>query len=218
MSAGRETLTKLNAQGDTLWNTVVPSRSPGRQWRGAAIAQDRQGNYVVLGNSRYTIGGSLVAENIHLARFRPSGQLVNDTMLYRPGQTYGRSLHLAANGALVASGYGNNGPNGGADLFLLQFRGFRPLASRAEAAVAAGVAVYPNPAAGPEAVRLALPERPGPYALVVLDALGRSVARPAVPPGSRTVAVPVAGLPPGLYVLRLTGPNGQSWTTKLVRE
>ncbi len=214
---GRSTLTKLNAQGDTLWTTSVPPAF-GRQWDGAAITQDRQGNYIVLGNSYFRVGGPVLSENIHLARFRPNGQLVNDTMLYRPSQTYGRSLHLAANGELVVSGYSNNGSNGGADLFMLQFRGFRPLANRAAAATVAGFAVYPNPAAGSEAVRLTLPERPGPRTLVVFDGLGRAVRQQVLPATAREALLPVAGLPPGLYLLRLSATDGQTWTTKLLRE
>ena len=216
--AGRETLTKLNAAGDTLWHTVVPSRYPGRQWDGNAVTQDAQGNYVVAGTSRFVVGGSLVAINVHLARFRPDGRVVNDTMLYRPGQTYAAGLLLAPNGQLVVTGQASNGPRGGIDLFAFQFRGFRPLASRAAEAVAAGLAVYPNPSAGAEAVRVALPAAAGRGELALFDALGRAVRRQPLPPAAREAALDVAGLPPGLYVLRLSAASGQSWTSKLVRE
>ena len=218
--AGRETLTKLDPQGDTLWHTVAPSRYAGRQWNGAAIAEDRQGNYVVVGNSRLPISGSLTADNVHMARFRPGGQVVNDTMLYRPGHTYGRSVSLAATGDLVVSGYVLNGTIGGADLFQYSFRGFRPLASRPAGPLAVGgLRPYPNPAGPGAEVRAALPVGTGPGELRLLDGLGRTVWRqvlPARPPAE--AAVPLAGRPPGLYVLRLTAADGRAWTGKLVRE
>ena len=219
--AGRETLTKYSPQGDTLWHTAVPSRYAGRQWEGAAIAQDRQGNYVVVGNSRLVISGSLTAENVHMTRFRPSGQLVSDTMLYRPGQTFARSVSLAATGDLVVSGYTANGIIGGADLFQYSFRGYRPLAARPVAALAAeGLRPYPNPAgAGAAEVRVALPAGVWAAELRLLDGLGRTVWRRALPAGAADeTTVPVTGQPPGLYVLRLTAADGRAWTGKLVRE
>ena len=197
---------------------MVPSRYPGRKWDANVVTQDAQGNYVVAGTSRFNIGGTLNAINVHLARFRPNGQVVNDTMLYRPGETYAAGLLLAPNGQLVVTGQGDNGPHGGIDLFAIQFRGFRPLATRAAEAAAAGLAVYPNPSAGAEAVRVALPAAAGRGELALFDGLGRAVRRLPLPPAAREAALPLAGLPPGLYVLRLQAANGQSWTSKLVRE
>lgn len=214
--AGRETLTKLDPQGDTLWHTVVPSRYAGRQWDGAAVTQDPQGNYVVVGNSRLVISGSLTAENVHMTRFRPTGQVVNDTMLYRPGQTYGRSVSLAANGELVVSGYTLNGTIGGADLFMYSFRGFRPLAARPAAAVVGSLRLYPNPAGAGADVRVALPTGTARGQLTLHDGLGRQVWRQVA--GAGEAVVPAAGLPPGLYVLRLTTADGRVWAGKLVRE
>ena len=209
---GRQRLTKLDPQGDTLWHTDAPIRYHGG-WDGVDVAQDRQGNYVVLGNSsNYTNSW------VHLARFSATGQVLNDTAFARNYATYARSLLQASNGELVISGYAENGPIGGDDLFLLQFRGFRPLASRAETAVAAGVTVYPNPApAGATAVHLTLPVRHDLGRLNIFDAMGRLVREQAVAAGCE-VTVSVAGLPPGLYVLRLTATDGRSWTSKLLRE
>ena len=196
---------------------MVPGRYPGRKWDANAVAQDAQGNYVVAGTSRFNVGGRVNAINRHLARFRPTGQVVNDTMLYRPGETYAAGLLLAPGGQFVVSGYATNGPHGGNDLFALQFRGFRPLATRA-AAAAAGLVVYPNPSGGVEAVRVSLPAATGRGELALFDALDRTVRQQPVPPAAREAALALAGLLPGPYVLRLSAANGQSWTSKLVRE
>lgn len=217
--AGRETLTKYSPQGDTLWHTVVPSRYAGRKWQGAAIGQDAQGNYVVVGNSRLTISGTVIAENVHMARFRPTGQLVNDTMLYRPGQTYGRSVALAASGELVVSGYTLNGIVGGADLFMYQFNGFRPLASRSAAMGRGRLQAYPNPAGAGVPVQVQLPAGAGRGELALFDALGHRLRQQLLPDGSPAEArLSTAGLPPGLYVLRLVTPNGLVWTGKVTCE
>jgi len=81
------------------------------------------------------------------------------------------------------------------------------------------VEVYPNPAHG--AVRLRLPAAAGPAqaTLTVLDALGRAVRRQQLPlaPTATTAEVPLAGLAPGLYHLRLQA-GGQRTTHPLAIE
>ena len=77
--------------------------------------------------------------------------------------------------------------------------------SAARAPQLAGISVSPNPAV--DQVRI---ERPaslsGPLTAVLLDALGREVRRVAVPAPAGTLSV--AGLPQGVYVLRLSAPEG----------
>ena len=212
--AGRQRLTKLNPQGDTLWHTYAPFQF-GLGWDGIAVQEDMQSNYVLLGKS-----SSVFNDQVHLARFRAAtGQLVNDTTLGRSSPTHARSLLRAANGEMVVSGYAENGPHGSDDLFLFQYRGFRPLARHAEAATSSGFRVYPNPAgAGVERVTVALPALTGAGWLTVFDVLGRVVGQQPVPAAAREVAMPVSELPAGLYVLRLVAANGCAWTTKLQRE
>jgi subtilisin family serine protease len=71
---------------------------------------------------------------------------------------------------------------------------------------------YPNPTRG--ILHISLP--PGGAATArVLDALGRVVAQAGVRAGGGDISL--AGLPPGLYVLRVTGPGG-TFTQRIVRE
>ena len=214
--ATRQTLTKLNPVGDTLFS-VSPPPGPtpvGSTWDAAALIEDAQGNYVVLGNTTNTVA---FGNDFHLTRFRPNGQLVKDTLLYQRIRRTARSLVLAPSGALVLTGFTETGPFGGRDLVALQFRGFRPLANRGSAAAAGNLDLYPNPAAGAEA-RLLLPAGPGGGSVAVYDALGRVVARQAVR-GAATapVALAVAGLPPGLYLVHYQDANGRTATARLLR-
>ncbi len=212
--AGRARLTKFSPQGDTLWHTDVPQPSPNVTWDGTAVVQDRQGNYVALCN-RYVPGLSGI---VQMVRFRPTGQFVGDTVLSRP-YSFGKSLLLAANGDFVVSGYVEFGPRGGNDLFMLQFRGFRPLASRAAAPGVAALGLYPNPVeASANATTLSVPETARTGTLFILDALGRVVRQQAVGPAQGAPSVSVAGLPPGWYVFRFCAANGQTWAGKLLRE
>ena len=80
------------------------------------------------------------------------------------------------------------------------------------ALAAAAVTLYPNPTGAAAAVHISLPAVPGtPATAALLDALGR-VLRPAwalaVAGGQATGTLPTAGLPPGLYLLRLTSSAG----------
>jgi len=79
-----------------------------------------------------------------------------------------------------------------------------------DAGVALG-APFPSPAAGDSAVRVAL-ERAQAVRLVVVDVLGREVARVLDGPlaaGDHRVRLPTALFAPGLYVVRL---DGAGWT------
>lgn len=215
----RQMATKLTPAGDTLWHTRVPRRL-GRDWDAASLCEDAQGNYVVAGNSRFYIGGSQLAANVHLTRFRPrTGQVVNDTMLFRSGETYASTVLRTAAGRLLIGGWYANGPYGGTDAFLTEWSAFAPLAARAGATSARGTfQAYPNPAGAAGATLLLPQPSPSGGTLIVFDGQGRSCARQAVPPGTAALALPLAGLPPGLYLLRYEGRNGTCSTTHLVRE
>lgn len=79
------------------------------------------------------------------------------------------------------------------------------LSATASAPEAQGLVLYPNPAH--TAVALTLAALPGAAAvtLTLLDALGREVRQQTVrlPAASRSQTISVAGLPPGLYTLRV---------------
>ncbi|MEM6326339.1 MAG: T9SS type A sorting domain-containing protein [Bacteroidota bacterium] len=70
-------------------------------------------------------------------------------------------------------------------------------------------AVSPNPTRGTASVTLSLPES-GEVTVSVFDAMGREVAsvRQVAAAGSHRLGVPVAGLAPGVYVVRVESPSG----------
>lgn len=81
---------------------------------------------------------------------------------------------------------------------------------------AATIHVFPNPVAGPATVVSQI-ERPGAYRVELFDVLGRRVwdqAYPALLPGPLTQRVPTSGLPPGVYLVRLSG-SGMATSTPL---
>ena len=216
----RQMATKLTPLGDTLWHTRVPRRLS-RDWDAASLCEDAQGNVVVAGNSNFYIGGSQLAANVHLTRFRAqTGQVVNDTMLFRGGETYASTLLRTAAGRLLIGGYRNNGPAGGYDAFLTEWSAFTPLAMRDGTGprVAAVLQAYPNPAGAAGATVLLPRHSPGGGTLTVFDAQGRPCARQAVPPGTAATALPLATQPPGLYLLRYEGRDGTRATMRLLRE
>ena len=216
----RQMATKLTALGDTLWHTVVPRRL-GRDWDATSLCEDAQANVVVAANSFVNVGPGVDAINVHFIRFRrQTGQVVNDTMLFRPGRTWVSTVLRAANGNLVIGGWHDPGFFGGSDAYLAEWSAFRLLAARAGAGplAAEGLQVYPNPAAGPAAT-LRLPETSRAGGTVqVYDGLGRRHGQVTAPPGAAAVALPLGPLPPGLYLLRFDGRDGARLTTRLVRE
>jgi hypothetical protein len=87
-----------------------------------------------------------------------------------------------------------------------------------EAAEAASLAVYPNPAGDTARVTLALAEA-SEVRVAVYDVLGRAVAVLAEGPhatGTYTVEFDTAGLPAGVYIVRLTA-NGVSKTRRMTK-
>ncbi|MBH8568779.1 hypothetical protein KB206_07795 [Microvirga sp. STS02] len=74
------------------------------------------------------------------------------------------------------------------------------------------LAAYPNPASGSVTLRLPV----GGGQLAVLDAVGRTVRRQALPATAGDCPVPLTGLAPGLYQLRATLGNGQPATAPLL--
>jgi hypothetical protein len=90
------------------------------------------------------------------------------------------------------------------------------LPTRAAQATAVAT-LHPNPAHEAATLTLATPARPG-ASLRLTDALGRAVWSAPVPAGQTAVALPLAGLPAGLYLLHLTGPDGANATWKLTHE
>ena len=211
--------------GDTLWYTAVPPAYQYRDWDARDMVEDLDGNLLLVADSHINPPGQgAFSRQVHLVRFTGRGVLDKDTLLYRgTGETWARSALLGSNGIdLIFSGYATNGPLGREDMLLARYTGFRRLLSARPGAGAAGsrpaLAVYPNPAGGNAPVRAALPDGGG-GELRVYDALGRVVGQQRVAAGQAAATVPVAGLPPGVYVLRYAPADGSPpRTARLLRE
>ncbi|MDO7846648.1 T9SS type A sorting domain-containing protein [Hymenobacter sp. M29] len=94
---------------------------------------------------------------------------------------------------------------------------FRSLLPTRAAQAAELATLHPNPAAEAATLTLAQPARAG-QALRLTDALGRPVWQTLVTAGQTTLTVPLAGQPAGLYLLHLSGSDGNSATWKLTHE
>ena len=94
-----------------------------------------------------------------------------------------------------------------------------PTAAQASRALGAALELYPNPTAGRVALRQGGLGAQGPAALALLDALGRVVMTAATPVagGALAAELDLRGLPPGLYLLRVSTREGTA-TRRLVRE
>ena len=85
----------------------------------------------------------------------------------------------------------------------------------------AALAAFPNPFRDEATLTLTVPERTKPLRLVVYDVLGREVAVLAegvLPPGEHALTLDGAGLPSGLYLVRLeTGRQAETLSLTLIR-
>ncbi len=132
---------------------------------------------------------------------------------FGPGTETNAPVALTRMGDTVYVAFANNGvwKRSLADL------GFVTDAPAAPRAATAALSVAPNPARGPAAVTLTL-GAPGPARVAVYDALGREVAvLHDGPLGAGTHRLMWAdAAPPGLYIVRLDGPDGAT-TRPLIR-
>jgi hypothetical protein len=75
--------------------------------------------------------------------------------------------------------------------------------------------LYPNPVGQGQEVRLELPENMGDVIVEIIDMMGRAICRNVVDgrDGACTVSTPDV---PGVYTIRVTGEQGQTWNGKLI--
>ncbi len=162
---------------------------------------------------------------------QPNGRLLMGGVFSVAGGGYYGSARLLRSGALDASYDPRLGPGSGVAKALVQpdgkllFAGyFRQaggflldglarmldpnvlLGARAPGPAAGAVEAWPVPAR--EALHLRLPAGRAARHLALLDALGRVVLRQAVPAGQGAPVLPVAGLAPGGYLLRVDFAEG----------
>jgi hypothetical protein len=153
-----------------------------------------------------------------------TGELLSRYALPTPSQ---RGLRLfdwqwVGDGTLILCGQSGAMVGGGVSSGYLARWDFRqtPLATGRPATVAGGASLrlYPTPgtSAQPTTAHYQLPPSTGGGQLVVTDVLGRVLQHHALPTAGRTGTLPLAGLPAGLYLVRLLPPHGPALTQRLL--
>ena len=201
-----------------------------------ALAVDATGNAVVIAELpeaiTYTFGTRTLANPTAgrkvVARFNPTALVWDYAQLApAPSNTGGgladydfQAAAFDAAGTLHATGslggnitFGNttlaNPSASGTNVFVARLGNAGALQVRPVAG-AAPLALWPNPVAAGAAATLRLPAPAATARPAVLrDALGRAVAQATVPAGRQEVALPTAGLAPGLYLLEAGGSRAQ---------
>jgi hypothetical protein len=187
----------------------------------SSVAFDGRGGYYVAGSLRgtATFGSSTVSTANHcvfVVRYTNQNTpvWVSQTTNATPSDlaTLARLVIDASGRAVlvgIASGnvqFGSFAANASlAQAFVAELSAGGLLTASRPAAAGLALQAYPNPASG--TATLALPVGGG--QLDVLDALGRTVRRQALPATAGPCAVPLAGLAPGHYQLRAMLGNGQ---------
>lgn len=202
-------LTKLNAQGDSLWSRTY-------QQFGALLGLTR---LVELPNGRYLAAGERYngpTRDVGLVVVDRNGTLLRDTLFVRNGGDENLAgVALTPAGHYVVALGASPGPFGRADQFLFAYRNWnRLLPARARPPEAlAYLSAYPNPAT--DAVTLeAADARPLAGRWTLYDMLGRAVQAGTLP-GLPRWRLSLAGQPAGLYLLRVS--DERRGTTQTLR-
>ena len=154
-----------------------------------------------------------------------TGQRLSRYVLPSPSQTGIRVFdwQWLGDGTLVLCGQSTQAGTGvGVTQGYLARWDFRatPLATGRPATTAgrASLRLYPTPATPTQATaaHYQLPPGTGGGTLLVTDVLGRPVQRHLLPPAPRTGSLPLAGLPAGLYLVRLLPERGPGLTQRLL--
>lgn len=232
VSNGEEFVGRLSATGQWgpvgiigLANGSGPGYTP-------ALAVDAQGNAVVagglqgaktFGTTTLTPVSSSSGNDQFVARYSAGGQwqFAQLTPVATTNSSYNfQAIALDATGSLFATGqlrgtatFGastlTNTSAFGGNVFVAKLSNAGLLGVR-QAAGAAPLAFYPNPATAGTAATLRLPAPAATALAVVLrDALGRAVAQTTMAAGSQEMAVPTAGLAPGFYLLEAGASRAQ---------
>lgn len=216
-------LIRFSSTLDTVWTKQLRYTHPNGLISGYASAYQVQpladGNLVVAGSFYYQSGN-----RVYLSKISPAGQVLRDTVLFRlGGDEWLRGLAVEPGTSnYVFSGYATQGPRGGSDLLLGIHANWRTLTTRsaARSQPALTLEAWPNPLGAHHELHLRAAQ-PLSGLLVLHDALGRIVR---TWPATRSAAqaegqvLSLAGVPPGVYLLIGTAPDGRRLLARLVRE
>jgi hypothetical protein len=216
------------------WTQAVQAGGPGYE-APSAIAVDAAGNATVVGffgldynatppPAGYPISfgtttlASAGQEDLFVARLNRNGQWQQALAAGGQLNDYAIGVALAPNGDVTVGGgytgtatfaplFLSNGTSSNVTSAFVARLGGLPAAARA-ATPAEVFTLSPNPAT--TQVRLTWPEASAaPRPVQVLDQLGREVLRQELPARATTAALEVAGLAPGLYLVRCGAATGK---------
>ncbi len=231
-SLGRRDLwvVKVNATGTLQWQRRYGGS--GNEYA-ATLEVDPDGGYILGASTDSPVSGDISqpsrgGTDYWLLRIGPGGAPYWDKRLGGAGEdvlsclTTTRGYGYAVGGksnSPTASGEHQQPNKGGYDYWTVVLGANRVVLGTAPAALAAGLALYPNPGTGAVALALAGLRPQPPVRAEVLNALGQVVLRQALPVRAGAIAgvLEVGGLAPGAYVLRLLAAEGPL-TRRLVRE
>lgn len=194
------------------------------------LSVDAQGNALLIGNLpdvvTYTFGTRTLANPTagrkFVARFSPTALSWDYAQLAPAPTSTGvgfvtqyqfNAAAFDAAGSLLTTGVlsGNitfgpttlaNPSQYGSNAFVAKLANAGAVLAVRQAAGAAPLAVFPNPATASTGATLRLPTAAvGALPVTLRDALGRVAARATVPAGRQELALPTAGLAPGLYLI-----------------
>lgn len=211
-------LVRLDSLLQPRW-TALHRPPPGQTLRYADACELQDGSVLVLA---WQIRPA--TNTFWLHRYSPAGQLQAVLPLPSPAcpqvHPFRLTPTLGGRGLFVA-GYCDQGPTDRrgyvARLDLLGLPAalvLRAAPARPAAPAAVLLDLYPNPATAEVRLHYQLPLGTPGAALHLFDATGRLVRRQALRGGSGEAAVPVAGLPPGLYAATLLAPDGRPLATR----
>lgn len=205
--AGAGRLYKIAPTGDTLWSRQYTQF--GRNVEVRLAVPTAGGQYLLAGTRSNTLD-----EDLSVILVDQNGTKLRDTLLVRyGGNEYPTGASLDAQGNYLVGGYTTIGPLGRDDQFALLLRNWNRLLPTRPATAGPETAyyLYPNPATSADLLRLATETRRAYVgAYEVRDQMSRLVQTGRNWPAS---GLPLRGLPPGLYLLRLR--EGERWLPAL---
>ena len=107
-------IVRLNASGAVLWEQVY---GLGGSDRGAAILQNNDGSYTLLGTADAADGNGTA---LVLVALNHSGNVINAKTINADGAQQAKALQATSDGGFIATGTTLSGPNGGSDALLLK--------------------------------------------------------------------------------------------------
>ncbi len=211
--------TVLGAMNSALIANEFPDDAAPLAWNpfvvGNVSALDRQGNVIYIGGVLTSVNGSPVPYHQVVAVDATTG-VYTPNWLPDFGELCAQVLAIKATPTKVFLGAEANGLVGAVRRYFMVVSPPTDVSVPDDKPHAQSLSVIPNPAH--DRVTLSFPNNdPGPWDVVIIDAMGRAVHKLDLVLGSRLM-VERGGLVPGAYLLRVARADGTAHTARLVWE